>query len=925
MKKIISLLCAFLILFSCVSIMPLNASAADIVDSGTCGENLTWTLSSNGELTISGTGNMASYNSAERPWSRFLSSIRAVVIDDGVTSISDGAFIFCENIKNVSFPESLNYIGIHAFRYCEKLTYVSIPKSVTFIGEQVFQYCLNLQYISVDVNNPNYCNDFSGVLYNKKMTTLMQAPGAIAGNYTVPDSVTAIDAGAFSCCNNLARVVIGNNVSMIEAETFENCSSLTNILIGNNVLGIGDDAFNGCTNLKSVIIPNSVTNIGCHAFHNCSSLSMVIIPNSVITIDNDAFYLCNSLLSVTIPDSVTTISNSTFGGCYNLTSMTIPDSITSIGDYAFQNCDSLTNVYYSGTEHQWSAISIGSENDPLLNATIHYNSTGAGEIIDSGTCGDNLTWVLDSEGTLTISGTGDMNGETPWSNHKDNIIKVVVNEGVTSIYCHAFDVCANLTDMYLPATMTRIDVHLHYYAGACTYFCGAPKLNGIWVAEGNPAYFSDEYGVLFDGVNHCLMRAPSTLCGEYTVPAGISEIGFGAFCETKGITAVRLPDSVKKLGIYAFSGCRELESINLENLTQISGWALCSCKKLENVTLSDGLEIVNEAVFMDCEGLTSITIPASVTTIDLFGFYRCKNLKDVYYGGTQDQWENITILGEEGLENSDGEQYRYFLNAAVYYTYDPAAEATAGTNCYMTLEEALFAAQAGDTVKLLQDVQMDEIILTDGVIIDLNGYTLTTEAFTGYAEDLADGCIIDSSAGNTGLLVVEKETAVFKENNPDLPLYDTENGGYRFFDYQLELHSGTTNVGEGKEKFWFKFHFYTDDTCAELDSDAYGIVLAGNSGMEVGTSLTWKGKALSPVRFVKNSSADAFSQAWAKGATAARWFYITVNGLDKVEDGVLTVAPQITANGVIAENGKITYVKGDLQPDYGWSEGGPAV
>ena len=79
--------------------------------------------------------------------------------------------------------------------------------------------------------------------------------------------------------------------------------------------------------------------------------------------------------SVTIGDSVTSIGDAAFYGCTSLSSVTIPDSVTSIGGYAFYKCTSLTNVYYTGTQAQWDAISIGSGNDPLKNAAIHFNST----------------------------------------------------------------------------------------------------------------------------------------------------------------------------------------------------------------------------------------------------------------------------------------------------------------------------------------------------------------------------------------------------------------------------------------------------------------------------------------------------------------------------------------------------------------------
>ena len=98
------------------------------------------------------------------------------------------------------------------------------------------------------------------------------------------------------------------------------------------------------------------------------------IPDSVTSIGEWAFAYCDSLTSVAIPDSVTTIGDSAFRGCHSLTSVTIGNGVTRIGYAAFSSCDSLTDVYYRGSEAQWAAITIGSDNDPLTSATIHYNS-----------------------------------------------------------------------------------------------------------------------------------------------------------------------------------------------------------------------------------------------------------------------------------------------------------------------------------------------------------------------------------------------------------------------------------------------------------------------------------------------------------------------------------------------------------------------
>ena len=119
-----------------------------------------------------------------------------------------------------------------------------------------------------------------------------------------------------------------------------------------------------------------VTSIGNSAFEDCTSLNSISIPYSVTSIVDCAFYGCTSLSSIVIPDSVTSIDAAAFYGCTSLNSIVIPDSVTSIVDYAFFDCTSLSDVYYTGSEEQWNAIYIGSDNDELKSATIHYNYIG---------------------------------------------------------------------------------------------------------------------------------------------------------------------------------------------------------------------------------------------------------------------------------------------------------------------------------------------------------------------------------------------------------------------------------------------------------------------------------------------------------------------------------------------------------------------
>ncbi|MDR1030087.1 MAG: leucine-rich repeat protein [Treponema sp.] len=240
-------------------------------------------------------------------------------IPSSVTSIGDGAFDNCWNLRSITIPSSVTSIGERAFSGCSGLRSITIPSSVTSIGERAFYGCSNLSSIAI------------------------------------PSSVTSIGAWAFYGCSGLSSISIPSSVTSIGGSAFHGCSGLSSITV--DTLNTRYSATDGVLFSKdnktlvcypkgkvytSYTIPSSVTSIGAYAFYGCSGLSSITIPNSVTSIGYDAFHNCSGLRSITIPSSVTSIGREAFRGCNGLRSITIPSSVTSIGNGAFRDCSGLS-------------------------------------------------------------------------------------------------------------------------------------------------------------------------------------------------------------------------------------------------------------------------------------------------------------------------------------------------------------------------------------------------------------------------------------------------------------------------------------------------------------------------------------------------------------------------------------------------------
>lgn len=290
-------------------------------------------------------------------------NLEEVNLGNGLLSIGSEAFSCCPKLKTVSFGKNLQSIDYEAFNNCDAISEIKLPDSVTEIGSSAFAYCDNLQSVTTG-------SGLTAIPYKAfaGCTTLREV--------NIGSAVASIGSSAFSGCDSLTSITIPDNVAEMGEDAFYGCESLEEVNLGNGLISIGDSAFSWCTSLKTVNWGKKLKTIGAEAFSNCDALTNITIPDCVTEIEYSAFVSCDNLEFVTIGSGVWTISNSMLSNCKKLSGIVIPSDVTTIGHTAFGSCAVLSDVYYGGTEEQWAEIDIAVGNDSLLNAKIHFNSSG---------------------------------------------------------------------------------------------------------------------------------------------------------------------------------------------------------------------------------------------------------------------------------------------------------------------------------------------------------------------------------------------------------------------------------------------------------------------------------------------------------------------------------------------------------------------
>ncbi len=313
------------------------------------------------------------------------------IIPDGVMYIDYAAFSQC-TIASVVIPSSVISVDTYAFSSCNNL------KNVFYAGTQE-----QWNEISIKSDNPpltgwadihgitvegkcgdgvNYIFDgrtgvlkISGTGSMDNCTSSVNAPwyslNTCIEKVVISGGVANIGSYAFDGCIHLTDITIGNSVKSIGERAFNKCNKLESIALPNSVLSIGDYAFSDLTELKNINIPNNLTSIGNYAFNGCKGLTDISLPAGLTNLGERSFRNCTSLQKIIIPKGITEISISAFSGCAGLKSLTLPRSVTDIDTSAFSNCYNLKDVYYFGTQEQWNAITVASDNNYIKTAAKH--------------------------------------------------------------------------------------------------------------------------------------------------------------------------------------------------------------------------------------------------------------------------------------------------------------------------------------------------------------------------------------------------------------------------------------------------------------------------------------------------------------------------------------------------------------------------
>ncbi|MEE0462743.1 leucine-rich repeat protein [Blautia hydrogenotrophica] len=404
---------------------------SEIIGEGTCGENVTWTLTQKGTLTLSGTGPMEDFSRwTSRPWDR--ERVNWVIIEPGVTSIGDYS-LFYANIKEISIPESVTRIGEEAFGSCHRLESIELPSGLTEIGNGAFSECNRLESIEL------------------------------------PSGLAEIKNDVFSGCDSLESIELPPGLTEIGNDVFYSCDLLDNVVIPESVTRIGDGAFESCKNLRNLTLQEGLTEIEDSAFEGCDSLEEIVLPFTVSRVGDIAFSRCDNLLSIQVAEgnqSYYSLDGALFSQDRRLVTCPagkagdyeVPEGTVTVGGRAFYGCNKLEAVVLSSAvkdvEQYWGYMSFRSAARIEVSEENPYYSSLDGVLFDKEKT-ELVACPTGRTGTYVIPDSVKVIGLYAFEECED-LTEVTIPNGVEVIGGRAFEGCKKLKEVSIPASVKHI-------------------------------------------------------------------------------------------------------------------------------------------------------------------------------------------------------------------------------------------------------------------------------------------------------------------------------------------------------------------------------------------------------------------------------------------------------------------------------------
>lgn len=618
-----------------------------VLSEGTIGD-ANYVLTSDGLMTISGTGSTGDYSNANKlPYYSFMGNIKKVVVEDGIThlatrlfygatamesisiagtvvSIGEACFRQCSSLKSVILPDGLETLSRVAFYSCTALEEVDLGETVTVLGDKAFNGCGQVTKLTIPAtlttlaaeNNGTKTDAFVGISITEVSVTyggtveqwkaLLETHDSVLGKDYV--NVTCTD-GTYNSADDSGDT--GDTTVLCEGITGDVNYKLTSdgvfTLSGTGATGDGHSNATGSkpvpwasylSQIKTLIVEDGVTLIGNNLFRDAVNLKTVSLPDTLTSIGQCCFQSCTSLRSIVLPESLTTLKRVAFFGCSALEEVVLAGSYTQLADKLFTNCASLQKISIPAT----------------IGALADTKGTDA-------FAGVSPSWK--NPVTVTYSGT-----IAQWQAMLEAYPASVLGQEFVTVICSDGE--------YIHTT---VDASVSYGATGQVYWKYDSNTKTLYIG-GNGETPADHSNV--SGSNPVPWAQFIPEIENLVVEKGVTTLGQNLLRDAKKLVNVSLPDTLKSIGQATFRDCDALLSITVpDSVEMLTRTAFYDCDMLQEVVLGGTYTYLTDKLFQKCINLRKITIPGTVTYIDANAFGSCAQVNTIYFGGTRAQWYSV--------------------------------------------------------------------------------------------------------------------------------------------------------------------------------------------------------------------------------------------------------------------------------------------